>query len=180
MKSSDLFKAILIIVLFLGLYLLSALASGKKYVEDNWAEMRCDPTVMPFADQFGHDVQENFNYCIQNMQGDYMQYLMQPINYTVDLLNSSALSANFGLQDARSFFSNFRFMSADIFTNIFAVFLNILIVFQTIIMKLVDMVHKIVAVIGAMMYILQGSFQTMESAWAGPMGQLVRGIGSIF
>jgi len=176
MKSSDLFKATLIIVMFLGLYLLSALASGKKYVEDNWATMRCNPSVMPFASQFGHDTKENFDYCIQNMQGDYMNYLMEPVNYAIDLVNQSASNANFGLQSSRGFMSNFRFMSADIFKNIFGVFLNTLIVFQSMIIKMKDMLGKVVGVIASMMYILQGSFQTMESAWNGPMGGLVRGL----
>ena len=119
MKSSDLFKAILIIVMFFILYLMSALDSGKKYVEDNWATMRCNPTVMPFADKFGHDTKENFDYCIQNMQSDYMDYLLEPINYSIDLINQSAANANFGLQGARNMTSNMRFMSADIFQNIF-------------------------------------------------------------
>lgn len=177
MKSSDLFKAILIIVMFFVLYLLSALASGKKYVEDNWATMRCNPSVMPFADKFGHDTKENFDYCIQNMQGDYMNYLMEPINYTVDLLNKSAVNSNFGLQGGRNMMSNMRFMSADIFENIFGVFLNILIVFQTMIMKMKDMLGKVVGIIASMMYVLQGSFQTMDSLWEGPMGGLVRSMG---
>ena len=130
MKSSDLFKAILIIICFFVLYLFNALASGKKYVEDNWTELRCNPTVMPFADQFGHDMQENFNYCIQNMQSDYMNYLMEPINYSVNLINEAASGANFGLQGARDFLSNFRFSAGDLFENIFGVFLNVLIEFH--------------------------------------------------
>ena len=142
MKSSDLFKAILIIVMFFILYLLNALASGKKYAQDNWATMRCNPTVMPFADKFGHDTKDNFDYCIQNMQSDYMGYLMEPINYTVDLLNKSAANSNFGLQGSRNFMSNFRFMSGDIFSNIFGVFLNTLVVFQTMIIKMKDMMGK--------------------------------------
>jgi len=173
MKSSDLFKSILIIVLFFILYLLNALASGKKYVEDNWATMRCNPSVMPFANKFGHDTTENFHYCIQNMQGDYMNYLMEPINYTIDLMNKSATNANFGLQGSRNFMSNFRFMSADIFKNIFGVFLNTLIVFQTMIIKMKDMLGKVVGVIAAMMYILQGSLQTMDSAMSGTIGKLI-------
>lgn len=176
MKSSDLFKAILIIVLFFILYLMSALASGKKYVEDNWATMRCNPTVMPFAEQFGHDSKENFDYCIQNMQSDYMDYLLEPVNYSLDLLNQSATNSNFGLQGARDFMSNFRFMSADIFQNIFGVFMNTLLVFQSMIIKMKDMLGKVVGIIASMMYILQGSFQTMDSAWKGPMGGLVRSL----
>ncbi len=31
---------------------------------DNWAEIRCDPFVMPFASLYGHDTAENFNYCM--------------------------------------------------------------------------------------------------------------------
>ena len=37
-----------------------------------------------------------------------------------------------------------------------------------------------IGIVVTIMYILDGSIQTMNSAWAGPQGQLVRAIGSCF
>ena len=176
MKTSDILLAIIIIFIFVGIYMFNILTVGIENIKKNWPVYRCNPTVMPFADKFGHDAKENFDYCIQNMQSDYMNYLLEPINYSIDLINQSAANSNFGLQGARNMMSNMRFMSADIFQNIFGVFLNTLIVFQTIIIKMRDMLGKVVGVIASMMYILQGSFQTMDSAWKGPMGGLVRSL----
>ena len=68
MKTGDLLSAIFIIIVFIGLYVLSFLVIGTKYIQDNWSLYRCNPTVMPFASMFGHDTSENFTYCIQNMQ----------------------------------------------------------------------------------------------------------------
>jgi hypothetical protein len=40
-----------------------------------------------------------------------------------------------------------------------------------------DMVNKLVGVMATLMYVLQGALFTMESLWAGIMGQLVRSLG---
>ena len=86
MKTSDLLSAIFIIIVFIGLYVLSFLVIGTKYIQDHWPLYRCNPTVMPFSSMFGHDAGENFTYCIQNMQSDYMGYLLEPINYMTSMV----------------------------------------------------------------------------------------------
>jgi hypothetical protein len=36
----------------------------------NWAESRCQPHIMPLAGLFGHDVNENFQFCLQQIIQD--------------------------------------------------------------------------------------------------------------
>jgi len=36
----------------------------------NWAENRCQPHIMPLAGLFGHDVNENFQFCLQQIIQD--------------------------------------------------------------------------------------------------------------
>jgi hypothetical protein len=82
MKTADLLNSIFIIIVFIALYVANILAIGKKNIENNWALYRCSPLVMPFANLFGHDTMENFAYCIQNMQTDFMGPLLTPTNYS--------------------------------------------------------------------------------------------------
>lgn len=36
-------------------------------IQNNWSEYRCQPLMMPFAGMFGHDVNENFQFCLQQI-----------------------------------------------------------------------------------------------------------------
>ena len=178
MRSSDIFLSIIVLLIFASLYYYNILAVGMKEIEDNWPVYRCNPSVMPFAGTFGHDVGDNFTYCIQNMQTDYMGVLLQPVNYTMSLITNISGELTDDINNIRAFLNNIRTFVTSIVQSIFGVFLNILIQFQTIIIKTKDLIGKVIGIIVTMIYLIQGSLNTMNSAWAGPMGGLVRAIGS--
>ena len=47
-----------------------------KEISENWPKYRCSPSVMPFAGLYGHDTNENFQFCMKNMfQGQANQML---------------------------------------------------------------------------------------------------------
>jgi predicted PurR-regulated permease PerM len=179
MRSSDITLSIFIILVFAGLYFYNILAVGIKKVQDNWPEYRCNPMVMPFAGTFGHDAGQNFTFCIQNMQADYMGVLLQPLNYLTSVLNNTMGGLMTSVQSIRSFINEIRNSITSIVQSIFGVFLNILIQFQFIIVKIKDMMGKIVGIMASMMYILQGTVMTMQSSWNGPPGQMVRFMGKL-
>ena len=174
MKTSDLIQALIIIIIFIGLYFLNILAIGIKNIQDNWPEYRCNPVVMPFASQFGHETGKNFTYCIQTMQTSYMGKLLQPVNYVMSVVNSATGDLQNAINDVRKFISNLRNMITSIIKSVFGVFMNILIAFQNIIIKIKDLFGKVVGILASMMYILQGGIMTMQSAWNGPNGDIVR------
>ena len=174
MRSSDIFLSIFVLIIFAFLYYYNILAVGIKNIQDNWPEYRCNPSVMPFAGMFGHDTGSNFTYCIQNMQTDYMGYLLQPLNYLTSVIGSVSGDLTEAVQDVRSFMDVFRNFISSIVQSIFGVFLNILTQFQFILIKMKDMLAKIVGIMASMMFILQGSVMTMNATWNGPPGQMVR------
>ena len=174
MRSSDISLSIFIILVFVSMYFYNILAVGIKNIKDNWPEYRCNPTIMPFAGTFGHDVMSNFTHCIQNTQTDFMGYLLQQLNYLMSVVNKSIGGLMESIQDIRSFINVFRNMLASIVQSIFGVFINILTQFQFILIKMKDMIGKIVVIMATMMYILQGTVMTMQSSWNGPPGQMVR------
>ena len=62
MKGFDIILTLFIFLIFIGLFMFNFLTSGIQNIKDNWPEYRCNPTVMPFAGQFGFDPTENFTY----------------------------------------------------------------------------------------------------------------------
>ena len=42
-------------------------ASGLVEINANWAEYRCQPQMMPLAGLFGYSVNENFEFCLQQI-----------------------------------------------------------------------------------------------------------------
>ena len=179
MKTSDLLSAIFIIIVFIGLYVLSFLVIGTKYIQDNWPLYRCNPSVMPFSSMFGHDTGENFTYCIQNMQTDYMGYLLEPVNYMTSITAGSLGEIGSSLNNFRNMFSNIRDSVTGIVTGIFGVFLNMLVEFQKITMGIKDLMGKTIGILTTLLYVVDGTVMTMQSGWNGPPGQLVRSIGHI-
>jgi hypothetical protein len=182
MKAGDIGLSLFIILIFILLYLLNILAIGIKNVKDDWPKYRCNPIVMPFAGILapnGTGATENFTYCIQNMQSNYMQHLLQPVNYNLGVLGDTTSSISNSVNAARAFFDKLRNMIKDTVVGIFSVFLNLIIEFQRTIINIKDLFAKLVGILASLLFILDGSMKTMESTWNGPPGQLVRKIGKM-
>jgi hypothetical protein len=144
-------------------------------IKENWPKYRCNPPYWIYSE----NITEDFTYCVQNTQLNMMGYLLQPLNYMVDSLVTIGTSFNVNINGARQMMSNIRNFITDIIQNIFGVFLNIIIKFQEIIISMKDLVGKILGIVVTILYVLDGSIKTMNSAWAGPTGQMVRKIGKI-
>ena len=158
------------ICLFSAIYYLTMISS----IKANWAENRCNPLYMMFAD----DAEENFQYCVMNMQSNYMGYLLQPLTFLTNNLTDLGGSFNANLVDVRSVIGDVRTNVTGSVIQVFSIFLNIIIEFQRILIAIKDMIGKIVGVVSVMMFVLSGSQLTIESLWNGPAGQTVRALGS--
>ena len=176
MKTSDLSITIFILIVFIILYVFNVLSVGINQIKEDWPVYRCNPVIMPFASIFGQDVVNNFTYCIQSMQGNYMSYLMQPLQYNLNVIGNIVKGLTGAINSIRAFFNNIRNRIIDIVKSIFAVFLNILIEFQRLTINIKDLFNKLIGIMVALMYTLNGSIMTMNSAWSGPPGQLTRAL----
>ena len=145
-------------------------------IKENWPIYRCNPPYWIFSE----NISEDFTYCVQNTQMNMMGYLLQPLNYMITSLTSIGGSFNESINNIRVMFSSIRGFVSDIIQNVFGVFLNLIVEFQKIIISIKDMVGKMIGIVVTIMYVLDGSIKTMNSAWSGPPGQLVRAIGSCF
>ena len=145
-------------------------------IRQNWPIYRCNPPYWFFSE----NISEDFTYCVQNTQMNMMGFLLQPLNFMVQSLTSIGGQFGDSIDNIRRVFNSIRGFVSEIIENVFAVFLNLIIHMNKIFISIKDSVGKMIGITVSIMYVLDGSIKTMNSAWAGPSGQLVRAIGSCF
>jgi hypothetical protein len=117
-------------------------------IKANWPLYRCNPMYMPLAD----NMEDNFTYCIQSMQTNFMGYLLQPLTFITN--SFGGMIGNF-MDETNSI--------TDMFNNI------------TIGNK--DLIRKIIGIMSSFMYTMDGSIKTINSTWNGEPG---RALGKCF
>lgn len=145
-------------------------------IKANWPLYRCNPMYMFLAD----DIEENFTYCVQNMQTSFMGYLLQPLTFITSSLTTMLGGFMGDIQNIRAMFNKIRTFFSSIIQSIFGVFLNLIIEFQKITIGIRDLIGKTIGIMVSLMYVMDGSIKTMNSTWNGPPGQLVRALGKCF
>jgi hypothetical protein len=145
-------------------------------IKANWPLYRCNPMYMPLAD----DMESNFVYCIQSMQTSFMGYLLEPLTFLTGSI--SGVLGNFleEINLVRAMFDKVRTFISSIIQTVFGVFLNLVIEFQKITIAIKDLIGKTIGILVTLMYTMDGSIKTMNSAWNGPPGQLVKALGKCF
>ena len=160
-----------------GLYIAAVFFfSQLKNIKDNWSTYRCNPMYMPLAD----DVETNFVYCIQNSMSSFMGFIMQPLTFLTSSMSGMLSGFLDEINMVRAMFDKIRTFISSIVESIFGVFLNLIIEFQKIIIGIKDLIGKSIGIMVTLMYVIDGSVKTMQSAWNGPAGQLVKALGKCF
>lgn len=160
------------IIYIVGIYYLISVED----IKANWSLYRCNPMYMPLSD----NIQEDFTHCVQNMQTNYMGYLLQPLTYLTASITGTLGSFVGEINMVRAMFFKIRSFIANIFQTIFGVFLNMIIEFQKVTISIRDLMGKTIGILTTLMYTLDGSIKTMNSTWKGPPGQMVRALGKCF
>jgi len=157
---------------------ITAMAYFKSIIEirENWPLYRCNPPYWIFS----NDISADFTYCVQNTQVNLMGYLMRPFTYLLGNLTEMATGFGDSISSIRSVISNVRSFTTGIVENIFSIFVNLITEMERLILNIKDTMGKVIGVVVTMMYVLDGSLKTMQSAWKGPSGELVRKLGSCF
>jgi hypothetical protein len=146
------------------------------YIQQNWPTYRCNPIYMPLAD----DVESNFVYCVQNSMSSFMGFLLEPLTFLTSSLGNMSFGFMNEINMIRAMFNKVRTLFSSIIQTVFGVFLNIIIEFQKIIIGIKDLMGKSIGILVTLIYTIDGSLKTMQSAWNGPTGQLVKALGSCF
>ena len=144
-------------------------------IRENWPKYRCNPLYMIYS----KNISEDFTYCVQNTQLNFMGYLLQPITYLFSSMNGIVGEFLDNINGIRNMLNFIRTFITNIISGVFGVFSNLVIQFQVVTIGIKDMIGKVIGIVVTLLYILDGSNRTMQSAWAGPPGQLVKAMGSI-
>ena len=171
MQFNDIFLTIVIILIFIIINVLNLLSGGIKHVKNNWPLYRCNPIVMPLAGYFGHDVNKNFTYCIQNMQKNYMGHVLKPVHYNMSVITDSGSVLMEAINKIRYMLTNVRGFIGNIIQSIFGVFMNIIIQFQKVMITFKDTFGKVIGVVTTQIYFARGFIRFLESVVNGPPGQ---------
>jgi hypothetical protein len=83
----------MIILLFIFVYGANNVLALQK-IKDNWATYRCNPLVMPFADFFGYNTNDNFQFCMGKIFEKHSQPYMGSIGTTLTQ-STSVLQSTF-------------------------------------------------------------------------------------
>jgi hypothetical protein len=145
-------------------------------IKNNWPKYRCNPMFMPLSD----NIEQDFTYCVQNMQTNFMGYLLQPLTYITSNLTTMGGEFTDSINFIRVMLSNIRTFITSIISSVMGVFLNLITEFQKITISIKDLIGKLIGVMVTIMYIMDGSVKTMQSTWNGPPGQMVRNLGHCF
>lgn len=166
-------QSIIIVIIFGLLQLSNVLAIGIKNIQDNWALYRCNPLVIPMAGIFGHDPQKTFEFCSQNYNMNFSQYILDPFKYIISNIS------NFGT-DIGSVMGGFGNLAGSsnsgifsIVTNLWGTATNILVSFQIILIGLKDTFSKIIGTLITFLYILKGIEIITPSALLTPPGEAI-------
>ena len=83
---------------------------------------------MPFSQDLGNiSPSENFTYCVQNMQADFMGHILGPVNYSLSLVSTLAKDLVDGINIIRHMMDFLREALGGILSKIYDTFLNIII-----------------------------------------------------
>lgn len=145
-------------------------------IKDNWSNYRCNPLYMPLAD----DINSNFAYCVQNSMSSLMGFILEPITYITSSLSEMGGGLMNEINMVRAMFSKIRNLFSSIIESVFGIFLNLVIEFQKIIISMKDLFGKAIGILTTLLFTINGSIKTMQSAWNGPAGQLIRALGACF
>jgi len=174
MKAFDIILTLFIILIFILLYIFNILVVGIAQIQNDWPAYKCNTLIMPFASVFGYNPVTNFTSCIQNIFSSYIGYILQPIHYLISGIGGVGSDLTNGLNDVRAFFNKIRVFITNIIQSVFGVFLNILIEFQRITIGIKDLFAKLVGILATLMFTVTGAVMTMNSAWSGPPGEMIR------
>jgi hypothetical protein len=156
----------------IGIYYLSSIQK----IRANWSLYRCNPMYMPLSD----NIDQDFIYCIQNIQTNFMGYLLQPLTNITGVIGGLMGGFIGELNGIRAMFDKIRTTFSFSLEGILGIFMNMVIEFQKIIIGIKDLMGKTIGSMVSLLYVMDGSIKTMKSAWNGPPGQMIQKVGKCF
>lgn len=141
----------LILSVFGGIFGYHYFMSNAKALKKNWAKVRCDPLVMPFAGIInappnGSKLEytgENLGYCLNEILKDMVKVETAGINATQSVMKDTVSSISNAVQEGRKLISKIRSLAGGIFSSILGKILNVLLPIRSMLIKSLDSLNKV-------------------------------------
>jgi hypothetical protein len=66
-QSKPIFLFVIVIIISVSIFSILEASAALSNGSDNWAEIRCQPHMMPLASIYGYDTAENIQFCLNNV-----------------------------------------------------------------------------------------------------------------
>jgi hypothetical protein len=147
---------------------------NKKWLNDNWSSVRCNPLYMPLAGYAGTDVATNFTSCLTSSFSTYTGGVMDGMNAQMSLVTDSLGSIGTAMSDMRGMMGSTRGGFMMVFQMVFGKIANLMGSMQYLMIRIQTLMGRIVGVFASLIYAFHGGEQTGQSVWAGPIGETAR------
>ena len=174
MRLKDIVLSTSIILLFLLSYCVIFLAVGLEKVKKNWNKYKCNPSVMPFASQFGYDGVKNFTECVGSTQINLMSTFTDPLYSMFSQISTLGGNILGSMNKVREMINWIRFSATKVLQDIIAIFVNLMARFQIFIISVKTLVMRLIGVSMLLVYKVEAGIDSMDSAWNGPPGDMLR------
>ncbi len=102
--------------IFIGIIIAFVTTGNIKSVVADWPRHRCSPLMLPFAEFFGYDAAQNFQFCIRNMMQNQSGEFFTPMYALLGQYGSSLGMVVNTINGFRQMLGNFK-LSTDMFVN---------------------------------------------------------------
>ena len=140
-------------------------------IKANWSNERCNPAVIPFAGliqgKSGKEslefTGENFTGCVQSILQNIVGYALQPIYYSMNVLNETISEVSNANNSIRALFDKIRNSAKGFTENVMGRSLNITLPLIELVIGARDVIGKTTGTMTAALYTLFGSYLTLQS-----------------
>jgi hypothetical protein len=140
-------------------------------IKADWENYKCNPAIMPFAGFINKPegksniefTSENFSTCVFAILKSISEMAVNPFQMVLKIINELVQILIDGFNALRGLFDNLRSGFENLFEKILAAISNLVVQFMYIIIKMKDTMSKAFGVLVNALFILFGSFMTMQS-----------------
>ncbi len=166
MKTEDVVYSLFIVIVFLVMYAYGISIMSTSEIRNNWDTYKCNPAYMPFSQQIkGVDPEENMASCMKSMSSDTMNYVLEPVEASIDVINVLFQTITTTMSDLQDFASSLAVGNSSMFSSVFGTFGGMTDVFSSTTDHLLDAVYRTTSIATVLQYMSQGVTLTSESLY---------------
>ena len=138
---------------------------------DDWVNQRCKLNILPFAGFINHPdgisaidyTSQNFAECTQNILSNMTGYMVEPLTFITNTINSVVNDIKNSLNAIRAMFDKVRTFFQTMAEEVMGRLMNMMVPLQQIIISFKDVIGKVQGTMTAGLFTLLGSYYTLKS-----------------